>query len=104
MKLKRIVAISGVVVLALLYIVTFISAMFTSKAAPELFRACVAATFAVPVFMYAYLLIYKLTKQRSEAAKKELDDAIQSIADETGNTETADDDNNDNNVNNNISE
>jgi len=76
MKLKRIIALSGVALLVLLYIVTFISAIFTSEAAPGPFKACVMATFAIPVFLYAYLLIYKLTKERSERAKKELEEAI----------------------------
>ena len=87
MKLKKIIALSGVAVLVLLYIITFISAITTSPASPELFKACIMATFAVPVLLYAFLLVYKLSKDHADAAKKELDEAIKNGAANT-NSET----------------
>lgn len=78
MSFKRIVAITGIVILVLLYITTLISAIFTTPATPELFKACVYATVIVPVLFYAYLLIYKVMKQRSEEAKQEMDKAFSS--------------------------
>lgn len=90
MKTKRIIAIAGVAILVLLYIVTFISAIFTSTATPGLFRACFIATFAVPIIMYAFLLVHKVSKDRAEAARRELDEALKNIADET---DTQDDNN-----------
>ncbi len=76
MTFKRIVAIIGIAILVILYIVTLISAIFTTPATPELFKACVYATVIVPVLFYAYLLIYKVLKQRSEDSKKEMDEAL----------------------------
>ncbi len=69
--MKRIIAIVGVVILVLLYIVTLISAITTSPQTPELFKACVLATIVVPVFIYGYLLIYKVLKDRAEDSKIE---------------------------------
>lgn len=80
MKFKRIIAISGIVILGALYIATLISAIFTTPAAPQLFKACVYATVAVPVMMYAYLLIYKLVKNKSEANRKEFNETIEKQA------------------------
>lgn len=76
MNIKRIIAILGIVILAVLYIATFVAALLTTPAAPQMFKACVYATVAIPVIMYAYLLIYKLVKNKSEASKKEFNDTI----------------------------
>ena len=76
MTMKRIIAIIGIAILVLLYIATFISAIFTTPAAPQMFKACIYATIVVPVLFYGYLLIYKVIKQRSEDNNKELNDTI----------------------------
>lgn len=82
MKLKKILALAGVAILALLYIITLISAIFTSPMAPQLFKACVLATFVLPIFLYGYLLIYRLMKERADKTKKELDESIRNGSDE----------------------
>lgn len=76
MKLKKILALAGVAILALLYIITLISALLTSPATPQLFKACILASFVVPVFLYGYLLIYRLMKERADAAKRDIDEKI----------------------------
>lgn len=89
MKLKRIIALAGVVILGLLYIATFISAILTTPATPGMFKACVFATIAIPVMMYGYLLIYKLSKNRAEANKKEFNETIKKQS-ETADNDTSD--------------
>lgn len=76
MKFKRIIAIASIVLLLGLYITTFIASLFTSAAAPGLFKASVLATFIVPVYMYVYLLILRYTKNKADENKKEIDKAI----------------------------
>lgn len=88
MNLKKILALAGVAILALLYAITLISALFTSPAAPHLFKACVLATLVVPVFLYGYLLIYRLMKERADAAKKDIDEKIRKGADSDGNPDS----------------
>lgn len=69
--MKKIIAIIGIVILCGLYIVTLIAAIFTSPQTPQLFKACVYATVAVPVMFYAYLLMYRILKKKADDAKYE---------------------------------
>lgn len=77
-KVKRILAISCAVFLLLLYIITFIAGITTSPAQPGLFKACIYSTFVLPVFIYAYLLIYRLLKND----KKEQMELLKQMQDE----------------------
>lgn len=65
-KGQRIIAIVGVVLLAALYLITLISAIFTTPATQGLFKACLFSTVAVPFMIYGYMLIYRLLKQKGE--------------------------------------
>lgn len=78
--MKRIIATTGIVILVLLYIITLIAAITTSPQAPELFKGCVAATIIVPVFIYGYLLIYKVLKQKAEDSKIEFPEAEEEVS------------------------
>ncbi|MBE5937772.1 MAG: hypothetical protein E7265_07050 [Lachnospiraceae bacterium] len=100
MKFKRLIAITGISILVILYIATFISAFFTSAATPELFKACLYATIVVPVMFYGYLLIYRVSKNRAEDNKREFEEALAKGAQEPETYETDDIINNtdDNNI------
>ena len=63
-KLKRILALIGVILLAALYVSTLVFALMDSPAAGGMFRASVAATILVPVLLYAYILVARLLKGR----------------------------------------
>lgn len=78
-KLQRGLALVLVILLAALYIVTLISAIFTTKAAPQLFKACVFATIVLPFMLYAYILVYRILKQKGESMA-ELNDEIKTDA------------------------
>lgn len=65
-KIKRILALIGVLILVGIYIVTFISAIFTTPATDALWKASIYCTVAVPVLLYAYMLIYKILKKHRE--------------------------------------
>lgn len=62
-KVKRIAAIIGVILLVSLYVVTFIASINSSKYSNGLFTACIFATFAVPVMIYAFMLVYRVLKK-----------------------------------------
>lgn len=70
-KVKQILAILCIAFLLLLYGITFYAGITTSPAQPGLFKACIYCTITIPVFLYAYLLIYRLLKQ-DKAEKMEL--------------------------------
>lgn len=65
-KVKRILAVIGVIFLAGLYISTLVFALLDSPAAAGLLRASVAATILVPVLLYAYIMIARLLKDRRQ--------------------------------------
>lgn len=65
-KLKRIFAITGVVLLIGMYLLTFISAIFATPNTHSLFLGSLAATIIVPIFLYAYTLIYKVVYKDRE--------------------------------------
>ena len=68
-KLKRIFALVLVILLIGLYVVTFISGIMATPYTQGLFKGCIAATVIIPVFMYAYKLIYDVMKK--DDAKKD---------------------------------
>lgn len=72
-KGQRILAIIGVVLLVALYVVTLISAIFTTPATKGLFMACIFSTVAVPIMLYAYMMVYRMLKRRAEEEKKRWD-------------------------------
>ncbi len=68
-KLKKIFALIGVVFLLGMYLSSFICAIFATKAAHSMFLASLAATIAVPVLLYAYTLIYRITRGGDNAGE-----------------------------------
>ena len=89
--MKKIIAIGGVGILALLYILTLIAAIFDSTATLEFFRASAAATIIIPVMLYIYLAYYKY-KHRDEIALKEILDKDKASKANSDNTHTDDND------------
>lgn len=65
MKTKRILAICGIVLLLSLYVLTFVSALMSTDYSQSLFMASIFATLVVPIMIYAYLLIYRVLKNKN---------------------------------------
>ena len=65
-KIKRILALIGVVLFICLYGSTLVFALMDSPAADGLLRASIAATILIPVLLYAYILIARLLKKRRD--------------------------------------
>lgn len=70
-KVKRVAALIGVIFLVSLYLLTFISSFFTTKYTNGLFMACIFSTFAVPVMIYAYMLVYKILSKIGHRENKD---------------------------------
>lgn len=65
---KRIVALCGVVLLVLLYVVTLVAAILDTTASAGLFRMSLLATFAIPLLVWIYTWMYgKLTGRHTIA-------------------------------------
>ena len=61
-KVKRFLAIIGIILLVSLYIITFVLALTDDPHTMNAFRASLYCTFLVPVLIWAYTFIYKLLK------------------------------------------
>ena len=62
-KIKRVVALLGVVILVGLYLITLILAFVDPTASKDLLKASIICTIIIPVFFYAYLLVYRNLKK-----------------------------------------
>ncbi|MEG0228763.1 MAG: hypothetical protein RR446_07810 [Lachnospiraceae bacterium] len=68
-KTKRTLAFIGVILLVGLYVSTLIFAFVDRSASLGLLKVSVALTILVPVLLYAYTLIYKLTKKEDDTSE-----------------------------------
>lgn len=65
---RQVVAIVGIVLLVLMYVVTLIAAIFDSSASSRLFWMCLFSTMAIPILIWIYTWMYgKLTKRHTFA-------------------------------------
>lgn len=55
---KQVVALIGVILLAALYIVTLLVAIFAPGESGNLFKACLIATIIVPLLLWIYIWMY----------------------------------------------
>ena len=64
--IKRVAALTGVVLLVGLYAATLVSACLATPATKNLFLASTVATVMIPILLYALQLIYKWIGNRTE--------------------------------------
>lgn len=62
-KTKRILALLAVVLIALLYLATFLLSFFQSEQAHELLTISLVATVVIPVLLYIYLWLFRLFRK-----------------------------------------
>ena len=74
-KIKRIVALIAVVILAGLYGATLFFAITDNTATMRMFSLSVVATVIIPVVMYIYMLIYRRMKDDVSANSMEGSDS-----------------------------
>ena len=65
-KFKRFFALTGAVLLILLYVSTLVFALIDHPAAIGLLKASVTCTILLPVLLYAYALVYRATRKEVE--------------------------------------
>lgn len=63
-KGQRMAAMIGVILLLSLYIITLISAITTSPAAPALFKMCIGSSILLPIMFWLYIRFAKLMIER----------------------------------------
>lgn len=70
-KIRRILAIIGVIALISLYVSTLIFALMDSAQSTNFLMASIAATILIPVLIYGFTLFTKLSKNESDDNSKE---------------------------------
>lgn len=70
-KGQRIVAMIGVIFLVVLYLITLVSAIMTSPAAPELFKMCIGSSILLPIMFWLYIRFAKMFMDRDREKWKQ---------------------------------
>ena len=65
-KGKRIIALAGAIFLAVIYLAALILAFIDHPSAHNLFVGAIVSTVVVPVLLYLYMLLYKLSSKKDE--------------------------------------
>ena len=65
---KQLAAWFCIILLALLYIATFVVALLDFPGSGALFRACLIATIGLPILMWVYIWLYGKVKDRHTIA------------------------------------
>ena len=68
-KVKQIAAVTAIVLIIAIYIVTLILAITNNENTSQWFMAAIIATIVLPVMAYVYIWIYKKVQEQREAAK-----------------------------------
>ena len=69
-NLKRLLAVIGIILLAGMYVLTFILALTDNSAAGNMIMASLYATVIIPILLYAFLLVYHWTHQKNDVIPK----------------------------------
>lgn len=78
-KVKRILALIGVVILVLCYVMSMITAIMATPEAHNWFIASIGATILVPTVLYAYSVIMRVTQQNQDMTKRREDAYLQQM-------------------------
>lgn len=70
-KMKRILALIGIILLVGLYVISFIASIFNTSFSHNLFTASLYCTFIVPIMIYGYTLVYKVLKGKKDQKQEE---------------------------------
>ena len=69
---KQVVALAGVVLLAAMYLVTLVVAIFDQDSSGRLFQACLVGTIAIPLLIWVYIWMYGKLNVRHTMADLDL--------------------------------
>lgn len=71
-KIKRVVALSGVILIVLLLIATLVVALLSFPGSQKVFIALVACDILLPVFLWIYMTIYRLASKADDDMNKDV--------------------------------
>lgn len=86
-KTKRVLAMIGVCVLVLCYVMSFITGITATESAHDWFIASIGATIFIPTVLYAYSILIRVTNQKNTEAKLREDAYLRQIKEQMKKTE-----------------
>ncbi len=78
-KVRRIIALVGVIALVALYVSTLVLAIIGSEQTMNLFWADIVCTIVLPVLIWAYQFIYKLLKNNYSEEAREREEKVKQV-------------------------
>ncbi len=80
-KIKRILAAAGALLLFGMYVSTLVFALTDHSASRGLLKASIACTIILPVLLYAYTLVYRVTRELDSDFDTDFSDTSETAAD-----------------------
>lgn len=80
-KIKRILAATGALLLFGMYVSTLVFALTDHSASRGLLKASIACTIILPVLLYAYTLVYRVTREHDSDFDTDFRDISETAAD-----------------------
>ena len=69
---KQVVALGGVILLVLMYLVTLVVAIVDNSSSGKLFSFCMYATIVIPMLIWVYIWLYGRLKERIASTEEEI--------------------------------
>lgn len=69
-KTKRVLAMIGVCILLLCYVMSFITAITATESSHNWFIASIGATIFIPAVFYAYSILHRVSRQKSAESRR----------------------------------
>lgn len=77
-KKQRIAALAGIILLAALYLLTLVSAIFNLDGSGNLFKTCLFATVALPILIWLYIWLYGIWSKKHTPASFDFMEGLKS--------------------------
>lgn len=77
-KKQRIAALAGIILLAVLYLLTLVFAIFDLDGSGNLFKTCLFATVALPILIWVYIWMYGIWRQKHTPASFDFMEGLKS--------------------------
>ena len=83
-KTKRVLAMIGVCILLLCYVMSFITAVTATESSHDWFIASIGATIFIPAVFYAYSLLHRIAKQKEAETRRREEAYLRQMKEQLG--------------------
>lgn len=75
--IKRIVALLGAIILILMFVATFVVAVWNFEGSDRVFKALIGCDIFVPIILWAYIMIYRWAASKDKGINKKVDELLE---------------------------